>query len=149
MIMAQRQPWAFSRFQKTPKKNTTKIGRREIALDGLQVAVEAVRAFDDRNPRHGDHDHDAGRDPAHADDLALRGLGPEFFVDVHREERRAGVEHAGERSHQRGEQARHHDAAQAGRQQMLHHQRERALGGVGSAAKAAVSAGTLSLLTSA
>ena len=26
MIIAHRQPWAFSRFQNTPKKNTTKIG---------------------------------------------------------------------------------------------------------------------------
>ena len=25
-IIAQRQPWAFRRFQKTPKKKTTKIG---------------------------------------------------------------------------------------------------------------------------
>jgi hypothetical protein len=114
-------------LKNTPKKNTTKIGRRQVALHGLQVVVEPVRALDDRQPQDGDqHHHRRWRSPG-ADDLRLRRARVPLLVEVDGEERRAGVEHAGERAHQRRQQAGDDDAAQAGRQQVLHHQRERRL----------------------
>ena len=38
--------------------------RRQVALHGLQVVVQAVRALDDRDPRQGDEHHDGGGDAA-------------------------------------------------------------------------------------
>ena len=85
--------------------------------------------------------------------LVLRGLGLPLLVEVHGEERGAGVEHAGQRAHQRREQPGHHDAPQARRQQVLDHQREGGLRLVWDrlavGATIAASAGTLPLLASA
>ena len=72
-----------------------------------------------------------GGDAAHAHDFMLRGFGAQLLVNVHGEERRAGVEDAGQRTHQRREQAGDDDAAQARRQEMLHQQREGPLRAVG------------------
>ena len=93
--------------------------RRQIALHGLQVVVEAVRALITGNPGQGDQHHDDGGDAARAHNLVLRWPGLPLLIEVHGEERRAGVEHAGQRAHQRREQPGHHDAAQPGRQQVL------------------------------
>ena len=57
----------------------------------------------------------------------LRGFRAQFLVNVHGEQGGAGVEHAGQRTHQGGEQSRHDDAAQARRQEMLDQQRESSL----------------------
>ena len=77
-------------------------------------------------------------------------LGLPLLVEVHGEERRAGVEHAGQRAHQGREQAGHHDAAQARRQHVFDHQRERRLCLLGidlpSASTNASRPGTLPLL---
>ena len=47
-----------------------------------------------------------------------------LLVQIHGEERGTGIEHARQGSHQGRQQSGHHDAAQPGRQHVLHHQRE-------------------------
>ena len=103
--------------------------RGQVALHALQVVVEArarpgspgsrrARSAPSRWSRRG-RSRPAG---------ACVAPGPQLLVEVHREERRAGVERAGERAHQRREQAGDHQAAHADRQHVLHHQREGRLG---------------------
>ena len=60
----------------------------------------------------------------------LSGLGAELLIQVHREERGRGVECACHRAHERREQSRHHDAANARGQQILHHEGKRRLSGL-------------------
>ena len=101
--------------------------RPDVGRHALQVLVEAARALDHRDPGEADQHHHDGRDAADPHQLRLRRAGPELRVEVDREERRAGVEHAGERAHEGGEQPGDDDAAHAGRQDVAHHQRERRL----------------------
>ena len=102
------------------------------------------------NPHQGDEDHDGRGDAAGAHDLVLRGLGLPLVIEVHGEQRRAGVEDAGQRAHQGGQQAGHDDPPQPRRQHVLDHQRERGLGLMrdGGAVRATMtsSPGTLPLL---
>ena len=58
--------------------------------------------------------------------MLRRSLFP-LLIQIDGEQRGAGVEHAGERSHQRGEQSGDHDAANARGQQILHHHGESAI----------------------
>ena len=52
---------------------------------------------------------------ADAHELGLGTVGPQLAVDIHGEQRRAAVEQRGERTHQRRQEPRHHDAAQGSR----------------------------------
>src|SRR5713226_1732164 len=81
------------------EKEDHKNGRSQITLHRLQVAVESLRVFDDRDPRHGDEDHHGGGDAPGADQLMLGGFRLPLLVEVHSKEGRAGVEDASQRAH--------------------------------------------------
>ncbi len=83
--------------------------------------------MNDGNPQQRDeHHHDCGHTP-YPHQSRLRGTRPELAVEVDGEERRRGVESAGERAHQRREEAGDHEAPDPGRHDRLNQHRERPL----------------------
>src|SRR5260370_1820343 len=62
-------------------------GRREITLNGLQVAVEPLGILDDRNPCESDEYHYGGGKASRADEVMLRGAGLPLLVEVNGKER--------------------------------------------------------------
>ena len=110
---AARQPGRVDALDEHAEEEHAEDRRRQVALHALQVLVQAARALDDRDPREADQHHHHGRDAADPHQLRLRRAGPELAVEVDREQRRAGVEDAGQRAHERGQQSGDDDAAHA------------------------------------
>ena len=72
-------------------------------------------------------DHGDRCPAADADHLRLARVRPPLRIEVDREQRGRGVEHAGERAHQRGQKSGDDETAKARREDRLHHQRKRRL----------------------
>src|ERR1035441_8514295 len=76
-------------LNKDAEEEHDKDRRRQIALHGLQVSVEALGVLDHRNPGQGDQHHDGGGDAAHAHELMLRSVLLPLLIQVDGKQRGA------------------------------------------------------------
>ena len=84
-------------------------GRRNVGEHLLVIFEQRTETSDLRSPEGGDHDDDQRSQLADAHQLAFVGPLVDLGVEIHREERRRGVQNGAQRRRQRGEQRRKHD----------------------------------------
>ena len=81
-------------FPKHSEEKNDENWRRQIALHGLQIIIQTVRALNHRNPKQSDEHHGCSSDAAGAHQLVLRRAGFVLAIEVDRKKRGAGVKHA-------------------------------------------------------